>query len=180
MDKTVFMIFTILTGIMISESCCRPTFATRYFCYPLRLSDGTSACESQPLRLKDTSGLTNAAADDRCGGYIGQTPSALQYFCYHKLRGISCCLSTEVGEVQSPQLMVTSGIANTNINCPYSCFVDASTMGKSSRRLLKEDDSYQCADCVGGSLHEASPAEVPDKSPVDPPKPPHAPGPGAP
>ncbi|CAL9755225.1 unnamed protein product [Musa acuminata subsp. burmannicoides] len=67
--------------------------------------------------------------------------------------------------VQSPQTGVTSSAVN------------ASTMGKSSRRSLKED---QCADCGDGSFPEASPAEVPDKSPVDPPKPLHAPGPGAP
>ncbi|CAL9050378.1 unnamed protein product [Musa banksii] len=50
-------------------------------------------------------------------------------------------------------------------------------MGKSKGRYLMEAD--QCAGCVDGSLHKTSP-EVPDKSPVDPPKPLHAPGPGAP
>ncbi|URD94622.1 hypothetical protein MUK42_31927 [Musa troglodytarum] len=120
-----WMFLLILPTIVFADSCCGGHISGEvfpsptYFCYPLRGSDGASACEAQPPQLKDISGLTYAAADDRRGGYTGQTPSALQYFCCHKLRGINCCLSTEVGEVQSPQLMVASGIADTNIGHPY-------------------------------------------------------------
>ncbi|RWV93134.1 hypothetical protein GW17_00044431 [Ensete ventricosum] len=125
------MLPLILIAIVFPYSCCGGHISGELFpspTYPLRVSDGTSACGAPPPQLKDISGLSNASADDRRGGktihlcyvgYTGQTPSALQYFCWHKLRGISCCLSTKVGEIQSPQLMIASGIADTNINRPY-------------------------------------------------------------
>ncbi|XP_009395672.2 uncharacterized protein LOC103980872 isoform X2 [Musa acuminata AAA Group] len=117
-------------------------------------------------------------------GYTGQTPSALQYFCCHKLRGINCCLSTEVGEVQSPQLMVASGIADTNISRPYLArspggdlkFAatsshrkeDMSQMARLPRstlefasRSLVEGKADECADCRDGTIDNESDVKTP-------------------
>ncbi|CAD5173332.1 unnamed protein product [Musa acuminata subsp. malaccensis] len=117
-------------------------------------------------------------------GYTGQTPSALQYFCCHKLRGINCCLSTEVGEVQSPQLMVASGIADTNISRPYLArspggdlkFAATSSLQKEdmsrmarlprstlefASRSLVEGKADECADCRDGTIDNESDVKTP-------------------
>ncbi|XP_064959234.1 uncharacterized protein LOC135582412 isoform X3 [Musa acuminata AAA Group] len=116
-------------------------------------------------------------------GYTGQTPSALQYLCCHKLRGINCCLSTEVGEVQS-QLMVASGIADTNISHPYLArspggdlnFAATSSLQKEdmsrmarlprsalefATRSLVEGKADECADCRDGTIDNESDVKTP-------------------
>ncbi|XP_065036893.1 uncharacterized protein LOC103980872 isoform X1 [Musa acuminata AAA Group] len=193
MDKSalVYLMFPlILTTIVFLNSCCGRHISGELFpsptdfCCPLLRSDGTSASEAQAPQLKVISGLTNAAGDDHSGGYTGQTPSALQYFCCHKLRGINCCLSTEVGEVQSPQLMVASGIADTNISRPYLArspggdlkFAatsshrkeDMSQMARLPRstlefasRSLVEGKADECADCRDGTIDNESDVKTP-------------------